>query len=310
MPSRTTLLSAALAALTVCSSTYAEPWTESGYAATAVEVARTVRASVDTRLNAHMTQPRNDGGALWFDLAATHDTLDVMQADQGYESDVWAGKLGADISKGDAFFGVVYTYAYAESEAQNRPTALTSESDWFGVHAFGERRFGDFAVAGTLGWMHAHGDIESPGRVASMHTNMFTADIAARVLFDVAGVNVLPYAKVEATWLLPRHYSGYEPENALLYQFPVGVNLSRTFEWAGWSVQPVLDLAAIASAGDTRISEQNTDMAWVGEHTLYRAQAQLTAQSEHTRLALSYGYLAAHSGRKAHTVDVRAQYVF
>ena len=306
----------AAASALVSTAALADPWVQSGYAATALDVSRLVRQSVDSRMTENMAVERRDGGSVWLDLSGSTDETDTVNAAGGWSTDMWAAKLGADIKKGDSFFGVVYTYAYAESESNNTARRSDSESDWFGIQVFGQQRFGNFAVGANLGWLHSHGEgrYEASGPMG-LHSNVFNGDISARLHLEAATLSIVPYVKAETTLVSPRNYdNGGAADDIVLHQFPIGVNVSRSFEAGGWSIRPVFDLALIRTAGDTQTETHYagavSHVQWIDDGTLYRAQAGLSAQSEKARLGLNYEYLRGDEGRKAHTVDLRAQYVF
>ncbi|MDO4937658.1 MAG: hypothetical protein Q4E62_07070, partial [Sutterellaceae bacterium] len=214
------------------------------------------------------------------------------------------------------FFGVVYSYAYSEGESRNNPTYQESEGDFFSVHIFGQQQFGNFAIAANGGWMHSHGEGRTADSSTIVHSNTWTADFGVKLALDVATVNVVPYAKVETTYIdTTKVNSGTRLDDIVVHQFPVGVNVSRVFEVGGWKVRPVVDAAFIKTAGDTQVNysyagTQFANMQWLNEDTLYRGQIGLTAYGEKGRLGVNYEYLGAGDGRAAHTVDLQAQYIF
>ena len=293
----------------------AGPFIETGLTASTMDVTRMVRTTIDTRMMENMTVDRHDGGAVWLDLTATKSEADHVGKTNGFKNDIWGINLGADIKKGESFFGVVYSYAYSEGESRNNDDHLESEGDFFAVNIFGQQSFGNFAVSANGGWMHSHGE----GRVPTstiIHSNTWTGDIGVKLALDVATVKVVPYAKVETTYIdTTKVDNGTRLDDVVIHQFPVGVNVSRVFEVGGWKLRPVVDAAFIKTTGDTTAdySYQGTTFAnvqWLNDDTLYRGQLGLTAYGEKARLGVNYEYLGAGDGRVAHTVDVQAQYIF
>lgn len=292
----------------------AGPFVETGLTSSTMDVTRMVRTTIDTRMMENMTVDRHDGGAVWLDLTATKSEADHVGKTSGYKNDIWGINLGADIKKDNSFFGVVYSYAYSEGESRNNAQHLDSEGDFFAINIFGEQRFGNFAVSANGGWMHSHGE----GRTAEstiIHSNTWTGDIGVKLALDVATVKVVPYAKIETTYIdTTKVDSGTRFDDVLVHQFPVGVNVSRVFDVGGWKVRPVVDAAFIKTGGDTSAdySYQGsvTNVQWLNDDTLYRGQIGLTAYAQNARLGLNYEYLGAGDGRAAHTLDVQAQYIF
>ena len=147
---------AALAA----NSAVASPFVSSGLAISAFETARTVRESADERMTRAVTDTsRAAGGSIWLDLKAASDEADTMVNNAGFENDLAVVNLGADIRQGEAFFGVVYTYARADTEGRGLSTGKADgEADIFGITAFGQRNFGGLNLALSAGWIYMSGD--------------------------------------------------------------------------------------------------------------------------------------------------------
>lgn len=313
---RLPLLVLATAAAATAATAAGDPWVQSGLTASTLDVTRMIRTAVDTRLIENMVQERTDGGAVWLDLTGTHAEVDNLGATAGHENDIWAVHLGADIRKGDSFFGVVYTYAYSEGESRDNPVKHESEGDFFSIQVFGQQAFGNFAISANGGWMHSHGEGRVEQDSTIIHSNTWTADIAAKVRFDLAGFQFVPYVKVETTYIdTTENNSGTRIDDILLHRFPVGFNVSRSFEAGAWHLRPSLDLAVIRTAGDTEIDVdyqgvKTTGVVWTDEHTLWRSQLGLRAAYENFRLGLNYEYIGAKDGRADHTLDLQAEYVF
>lgn len=298
----------------VAMSASAEPFVESGLMASGMDVTRLVRTSVDNRMMENVTVERHDGGSIWLDLTGTTSEADHVGKTAGYKNDVWAMNLGADIKKGDSFFGVVYSYAYSEGESRNLAQKEESEGDFFSVQVFGQQRFGNLALSANGGIMHSHGEGRNAQASTIVHSNILTADLGAKYVFEFAPVTVVPYVKAETTYLDTTKDGATSLGSALIHQFPVGVNVSHTYEIGSWKVRPVLDAAIVKTTGDTEVGYNyqgtHNKVEWISDSTLYRGQIGITAYGEKARFGLNYEYLGADQGREAHTVDVQAQYIF
>ncbi|MDY6010212.1 MAG: autotransporter domain-containing protein, partial [Duodenibacillus sp.] len=207
----------------------ADLWIESGVAAASMDVTHLVRQTVDKRATAQLTTPRADGGAVWLDLTGSDSRSDKVADGVGHRNKVAAAHLGADIRHGDAFFGVVYTLAHADGESRGAVPQSEAETQWYGVHVFGERSFGSLALAGQFGWLHSHGQAKSGGPSVAMHSNVYSFDLTARLLLAFGETHVVPYVKVENTVIDQRNWRDGYPDRMTVHQFPVGVNVSRTF---------------------------------------------------------------------------------
>ena len=167
------------AAVVTANSAAASPFVTSGLAISAFETARAVRESADARMTQAVTDTkRADGGSIWLDLKAESDEADAVQNNSGYENDLAVLNLGADIRLGESFFGVVYTYARADTESKLSDVKADGEADIFGITAFGQRNFGGLNLALSAGWIYVSGDSDMNGVSYETNANLFTFDAA------------------------------------------------------------------------------------------------------------------------------------
>lgn len=295
----------------------ASPFVTSGLATSALETARAVRESTD----AHMTQAvvdttRADGGAIWLDLKALYDKADGLGKSAGFDNDTAVANLGADIRYGESFFGVVYTYAKADTESRGSFVKADGEADMFGITAFGQRNFGGLNLALSAGWLYVLGDSDMNGTRAETNANLWSFDAAARYGFNFGNLDFVPYAKIEYTLFRPHHHGDWSLDNANLWQFPVGVNAAYTIVFAdGSKLRPQIDLAVIRTAGDTEFAAYDgsgvrVDETITGSHTLYRGQIGLAWTSGKGTLRAGYRYLGSEQGRDSHCYELKADYTF
>lgn len=296
----------------------ASPFYESGLAVSAFETARLVRESADARMTKAVTdKTRADGGSIWLDFSSASDEADTMLSGAGYESDLAALNLGADIRLGEAFFGVVYTYARADTESRGTPNKADGDGDLFGITAFGQRGFGPIDLSVSAGWLYLSGDVNGSSRNFETNANLWTFDAAARIGLTFGPVDLVPYAKVEYTLWRPTQHPGSEsgPHNANIWQFPIGVNAAAGFTLPGGSVlRPQIDLAVIRTAGDTQVDAYEAGELYsetlVGEHTVYRGMLGVAWTSGKGALSAGYRYLGSRQGRESHVWQLKADYVF
>lgn len=305
-----------LAAALSSTAASASPFVSSGLAVSALETARAVRESADAHMTAAVTDDkRADGGSIWIDLKATNDKADSMLDGAGFDNDLAVVNLGADIRLGEAFFGVVYTYAKADTQSRSAPEKADGEADLFGVTAFGQRNFGGLNLALSAGWLYLSGDADTAA-LYETNANLWSFDAAARYGFNLGGLDLVPYAKVEYTLFRPRHHGDWSLDNANLWQFPLGVNAAYDFELPdGSRLRPSIDFAVIRTAGDTKLAARDGagvryEETFAGEHTLYRGMLGLTWTSGKGTLRAGYRYLGSEQGRKSHSYELKADYTF
>lgn len=310
------LYCAAAAGTLTASLASASPLNDSGLAVTAFEAARLVRESADLRMTHNATdETRADGGSIWLDFSSVGDRADSMfSPSAGFESDLAEINLGADIRAGESFFGVVYTYARADTESRGAQIKADAQGDLFGISAFGQRGFGPLDLSAAAGWLYLSGDVDSAERRLETNANLWTFDAAARFGFKFGPVELVPYAKVEYTlWRPTRH--DLDEDNADLWQFPVGVNAAADLALSDGSVlRPQIDLAVIRSAGDTTfeapVADERYDSTLTGTHTLYRGLLGVSWKSGKGALSAGYRYLGSRGGRDSHAWQLKADYVF
>ncbi len=317
MNTKPTLLGLSLTAVFCSGAQAAEPFVTSGLAISAFETARAVRESADERMTRAVTDTeRADGGNIWLELKGGTDEADGMGRSAGFDNDLAIVNLGADIRRGDAFFGVVYTYGRADTESRGAETKADGKADLFGITAFGERNFGGLNLGVSAGWLWVEGDSKTGGAWHETNANIITFDAAARYDIVAGPLQVVPYAKVEYTLFRPRVHGNWELDNANIWQFPVGVNAAWTFKFAGGStLHPEIDAAVIRTAGDTEFDSRDAhgrvySETLTGSHTLYRAQAAIAWTAGKGSLKAVYRYLGSDQGRESHNYQLKAGYTF
>ena len=258
---------------------------------------------------------RAAGGSIWLDLKAASDEADTMVNNAGFENDLAVVNLGADIRLGEAFFGVVYTYARADTESRGVSAKADGEGDIFGISAFGQRNFGGLNLALSAGWIYMSGDSDMGGMAYETNANLWTFDAAARYGIEIGNLDLVPYAKIEYTMFRPRHHGDWNLDNANIWQFPIGLNAAYTFEFEnGMKLRPQIDFAVIRTAGDTEIEASRAgelfEETLTGSHTLYRGMVGLAWTTGKGTLHAGYRYLGSEQGRESHAFQLQADYVF
>ncbi len=290
-------------------------WTDSGAAAAFMDVPQLVRESIHARTNENMRSPRTDGGSIWLDLkGATSESDTSVAGASGWDTDIYGLNLGADIKRGDSFFGVVYTYANADGDSQGLAQKMSTDIDFWGVSIFGQQTFGVVSLFGAAGWMYVSGDADMGAATYDADGNIWTADLGIKGIAHLGPVSIVPYAKAELTYLQPENFHGGEPDNLRIYQFPVGVNAAWEFTAGDWTLTPAVDLAVVPTAGDTDATGKLNGAAFstqfYNDDTFYRAGIEFSAKSEHAVFGLSYRYLDGSDGYAMHMFGARAEYVF
>lgn len=289
-------------------------WTGTGLASTAVTASDLVRSSVtERRLNA-TARKRTDGGSVWLDAQYSHDEDEKMFGTTGYKARTSMYTLGADIKKNDSFFGVAYSFGKGDTDTAGSDSALDTDTDYFGVNVFGETHLGPVVLNAAAGWLRQRAASETlTGGKISVHGDIWSADAGVRVPVEIEGVTISPYALAQMTALTPENTNGTEPDNIMLWQFPVGVNVTADIEALGLHWMPMIDAAVITSTGDTETTVHYAGTAYTTDfvsHTLYRGKAGLSVRSQKGEIGIMYRYTGSEDGRRSHAGLVDAKYTF
>ena len=291
-----TLLSAAV--LSANAADRFDSLAESGALSAGVDVTHLVRSSVDARLTEARANDRTDGGSLWLDVAGAKTRADQLTRDAGYKATV---------------------YFYGEGDFDTVKTEhRDGDAAYYGVMIYGEERLGDAALAAKLGWTRMKNGVDTPtGHVYGMDGNLFTADMTANYRVRTPWLDIVPHAGVEATFINADNWSdgsSYgEPDNAALYEFPVGVTFTTTRALGAYSVRPTLDITYAAAAGDKTLKGKINGSA---SETKYfedgrvKVTAGLAATGEKGTLGLLYRFEAAEHDCENHSLTLQGKYVF
>ena len=311
-------LLAASAALTCAHAETFDSLTASGAVSTGVDVTQLVRSSIDGRLTQARVNDRTDGGSLWLDAAGVKSRSDRLTGASGYKATAGVANLGADVKKGSHLFGVVYSYGKADFDTV-KTEHRDGDASYYGVKIYGEEQWGEAALRASLGWLRMKSGVDSDGgrHVYGMDGNLWTLDLSANYRIRTAWMDLLPHAGAQATLITADDWSDGvatgEPDNALLWQFPVGVTLTTARAVGAYSVRPTLDVTYAAAAGDRKMTSRLNGRqvkTLYAEDGVFRASAGLAVTGEKGTMGVLYRYETAERGRDTHQVTLSGHYVF
>ena len=183
---------------------------------------------------------------------------------------------------------------------------------------YGEERLGDASVQGKLGWTRMKNGVDTlTGHVYGMDGNLFTADVTANYRVRTAWFDMVPHVGVETTFIQADNWSDGttygEPDNAALYEFPVGVTMTPAKAVGAYSVRPTLDVTYAPAAGDKKLKGKINGTA---SETKYfedgrvKVTAGVAATGEKGTLGLMYRFEAGEHDRENHSLTLQGKYVF
>ncbi len=290
---------------------------QSGALTAGIDVTHLVRSSIDARLTEARVNDRVDGGSLWLDVAGAKTRAEKMAKGAGHKATIGTVNLGADIQKGTHSFGVVYFYGEGDFDTV-KTEHRDGDATYYGVMIYGEERLGDAALQAKAGWTRMKNGVDTPtGHVYGMDGNLFTADVSASYRIRTPWLDILPHAGVEATFINADNWSDHttagEPDNATLYQFPVGFTFTTARAVGAYSVRPTLDVTYAAAAGDRKLKGKingvRTETKYA-EDGVVKVAAGVAVTGEKGTLGLLYRYEAGAHDLENHMVTLNGKYVF
>ena len=276
------------------------------------------RDATDARVRETRLFTRHDGGSVWLDLNGAVSESKAMGDDAGYKSRLGALHLGADIKTGTALFGVAYSYGRGDIDTTGLTKNLDGETEFFGVRIYGEKTWGPLGVRGALSWLKAKGGTDTTtGESHNTDADIFTAEAGGDFLMTEGVVKVLAHADAKATKINPDNFSdaavSVQPDNALYWEFPVGVTVASEFDAAGFTVKPLADISFVSTAGDretvTHLQGVTHSMRFA-DTRCWRMAFGVAAQGKKGSLGLTYRLDLGENDRRNHAVTLDGKYTF
>ena len=166
---------------------------------------------------------------------------------------------------------------------------------------------------GDLGFGYVTNDVKQTnhGLVKSdMDSTVFTAGLKAKYAFDVAGMQVAPFAGLRLNHVDSKNYSAKTNAQGTILnshgtaktyaEVPLGVQLSRDFmTQTGWTIKPALDLAVTPVVGSknltetirfTGVSQDVTTSSEVLDRMRYSAALGVSGGKDKVGFGVSVGY--------------------
>ncbi len=318
----------ALAATLFCSGASALPaptaasefdaYSHSGMLSSALDAVQLIQDSVRDRLNDTTLAARPAGGALWLEQRYSQHKSNRLLRDAsytgGYRSRTGMTNLGADIKTDGGMFGVVYSYGHSDTDTRRADYSLDGEAHYYGISIFGLLEAGPINLTGSAGYVRLSGNSDYvTGGSTGIKGNIWKGSLGLNIPFEVATISMMGYAAAEGTHITPHNYAGGEPDNALIWQFPIGLKASRDFQIGSWTLRPAADLAVVPVAGDdsqTTLINGSLRKTRIAPDALYRAAFGLTLKDEKGEITGEYRYEAGDGGLSAHSGLISGRYIF
>lgn len=253
--------------------------TQSGTFLVTDTVKHVVAGSVEERLGfssaigTSVATEETFGRTLWATPLYNKTKADGFKAGNftsGSDVDLYGITVGADIVvRDDTRLGAALYAGSGKADSRGSLATTKNDFDFYGAALYFGHNTGAWSFMGDLGFGYVTNDVKQTnhGLVKSdMDSTVFTAGLKAKYAFDVAGMQVAPFAGLRLNHVDSKNYSAKtNAQGTILNSYgtaktyaevPLGVQLSRNFmTQTGWTIKPALDLAVTPVVGSKNLTE-------------------------------------------------------
>ncbi len=282
-----------------------------------------IRNTIDRRSSlANLNVARNATGITpWVDVMGTWNTADGLYGSSGYEADIYGATLGADYTAScGAILGAAISIGQADANSVDASTKVDNDVDFWGVSFYGSHRIGNVNGKFDIGYVSTSNDLSSSsayfGTVKeSLDADIFTVGVGAEYLATVGSLNVVPHAGIRWSSLdMDDSKYGADYDKMNLFQMPIGVAFSGTFDMTGWKVAPMLDISVVPTFGDKDAVASYTggikDTVRVVDSNPVQMTLGVNATVDAWTLGVNYGLSAGSDERLNNAFNFNARYTF
>ena len=291
---------------------------------TTLDVNDQVTAVLNRRMSlANLNVSRNEAGVTpWVDVFGTmNEGKRLFGNGMGYEADIYGAVLGFDYtSTCGGVLGLAINVGTSDGNSTGNGQKVDNDQDFYGVSAYASRQFGSFNTKLDLGYLVTKNDLKTASSYfgatsEKLDAKVFTVGLGAEFLASAGAVNVVPHAGIRLTTIdMDESNFGADYDKMTVYQLPLGVTFSGSFDAAGWQVAPQFDLSVVPTFGDkdavatyagnvkdtTRVVDTNPVQATLG----------VSAQNGAWTFGLNYGLTAGGDDRMNNSLNANVRYTF
>ena len=291
---------------------------------TTLDVNDQVTAVLNRRMSlANLNVSRNETGVTpWVDVFGTmNEGKRLFGNGMGYEADIYGAVLGFDYTATcGGVLGLAINVGTSDGNSTGNGQKVDNDQDFYGVSAYASRQFGSFNTKLDLGYLVTKNDLKTASSYfgatsEKLDAKVFTVGLGAEFLASAGAVNVVPHAGIRLTTIdMDESNFGADYDKMTVYQLPLGVTFSGSFDAAGWQVAPQFDLSVVPTFGDkdavatyagnvkdtTRVVDTNPVQATLG----------VSAQNGAWTFGLNYGLTAGGDDRMNNSLNANVRYTF
>ena len=294
-----------------------------GVFGTTLDINDQVTAALDRRTSlANLNAPRTEGFTPWVDVFGTkNEAKRIYGEGAGYEADIYGAVLGFDYTAAcGGVLGLAFNVGQADGNSVGIGSAkVENDADFYGVSLYAAQTFGDFNVKADLGYTQVKNDLKMNGVTKtwkeSQDADVITFGVGTEYLVKAGALNVVPHAGIRMTRIdLDDSKYGAEYETMTVYQMPLGVAFSGTFDTNGWKVAPMVDLSVVPTFGDKDAEAKYfggvKDVVRAVDSNPIRATLGVEAQTGAWTFGVNYGLTAGSDDRLNNSLNANARYTF
>ena len=291
---------------------------------TTLDVNDQVTAVLNRRMSlANLNVSRNETGVTpWVDVFGTmNEGKRLFGNGMGYEADIYGAVLGFDYTATcGSVLGLAINVGTSDGNSTGNGQKVDNDQNFYGVSAYASRQFGSFNTKLDLGYLVTKNDLKTASSYfgatsEKLDAKVFTVGLGAEFLASAGAVNVVPHAGIRLTTIdMDESNFGADYDKMTVYQLPLGVTFSGSFDAAGWQVAPQFDLSVVPTFGDkdavatyagnvkdtTRVVDTNPVQATLG----------VSAQNGAWTFGLNYGLTAGGDDRMNNSLNANVRYTF
>lgn len=257
------------------------------------------------------------GRTLWATPLYNKTKADAFKAGNftsGSDVDMYGITVGADVVvRDDTRLGASLYAGSGKADSRGSLATTKNDFDFYGAALYFGHSTGAWSFMGDLGFGYVTNDVKQTnhGLVKSdMDSTVFTAGLKAKYAFDVAGMQVAPFAGLRLNHIDSKNYSAKTNAQGTILnshgtaktyaEVPLGVQLSRNFmTQSGWTIKPALDLAVTPVVGSknltetirfTGVSQDVTTSSEVLDRMRYSAALGVSGGKDKVGFGVSVGY--------------------
>lgn len=257
------------------------------------------------------------GRTLWATPLYNKTKADAFKAGKftsGSDVDLYGITVGADVVvRDDTRLGAALYAGSGKADSRGSLATTKNDFDFYGAALYFGHSTGAWSFLGDLGFGYVTNDVKQTnhGLVKSdMDSTVFTAGLKAKYAFDVAGMQVAPFAGLRLNHVDSKNYSAKTNAQGTILnshgtaktyaEVPLGVQLSRDFmTQTGWAMKPALNLAVTPVVGSknltetirfTGVSQDVTTSSEVLDRMRYSAALGVSGGKDKVGFGVSVGY--------------------